>query len=314
MTARQPKGIPVGGQFAPETRTEPGVALAAPRSYDADAVAKGILADLWNLPVEWTRKLVYDTRQSILAGESTHQDFIDSLLAKSHGGRCKKHEFDRFDTERYCDDCLTSLMVEARTNPKPLPVPKSEAPGRQTNHHLARTDDSVEDYESESSSTTRTVMSGDEKFHAAIRRMFKAPADAKVEVVQEEWRNWEQYTEESSTTIKVICKGETREYDGLGALMRAMDKEQHSDPMATALRFMRATKAERPLLKGIAAVYLRKEYAAPTPVFGKVRNVFSAERQPFMDFLHIDGRQEYIYFNRVVTILETDQCSVYDES
>jgi hypothetical protein len=95
--------------------------------------------------------------------------------------------------------------------------------------------------------------------------------------------------------------------------MQALDRAEQ-DPQAMALRFMQAARAERPLLHGIAAVYLSKgEYSDPVPVFGKIRNVFSGH-DASMDFLHTDGRQEYLRFNRVVAILETDQSSEYNES
>lgn len=313
--ARQPEGIPTGGQFAPDAHTEPALVLAAPRGYDPEDVALGILEDLRKLPVEWTRELYYGTHKAVQDGETTYEEFLDGLIAKNHGGRCKRHEYDRFDTERYCHDCLTSLMVEARTNDKPLPVPLTAPPGPADRVYLDETDTSTEDFHSEHSSTTSTIMSGDEKFYAAVRRMYNAPADAPVEIVQEEWRDWQNYTEESGTTIKVNCDGKTHEFEGgLGELMRAMDKELHPEPREMALRFMRADSAKRPLLNGIAAVYLRNgDYGTPRPVFGKIRNVFLGGSEASMDFLHTDGRQEYLRFNQVVSILETDQSSEYNE-
>ncbi|QYF88502.1 hypothetical protein [Arthrobacter sp. PAMC25284] len=94
--------------------------------------------------------------------------------------------------------------------------------------------------------------------------------------------------------------------------MQALDRKDRN-PEAMALRFMRAVDGERPLLQGVAAVYLdRGEYSDPAPVFGKIRNVFSGH-DASMDFLYLDGRQDFIHFNRVVAILETDQSSVYEE-
>lgn len=82
-----------------------------------------------------------------------------------------------------------------------------------------------------------------------------------------------------------------------------------------ALRFMRATVAERPLLKGVAAVYLHHgDHRDPQPVFGKINNVFSGGWGPSMHFMHTDGREEYLRFDRVVAIRETDQSTVYEES
>ncbi|MCO4239806.1 hypothetical protein NG697_19180 [Pseudarthrobacter sp. MDT3-26] len=96
--------------------------------------------------------------------------------------------------------------------------------------------------------------------------------------------------------------------------MKALDQAEQ-DPKAMALRHMRADRGERPMLNGIAAVYLYKgDYSDPTPVFGKIRIVFSGGHDPSMDFLHLDGRQEFLRFDRVVAILETDQSGEYDET
>jgi hypothetical protein len=311
---RQPAGIPAGGQFATTAHAEPGITLTAPRGYDPEAVAKGILNDLRQIPESWTRELFYGTVNAVQAGETSYEEFLDGLLAKNHGGRCKKHEFDRFDTERYCNACHVSFMVEARTNPKPLPVPRGVIPVRQENYPLDEQQLS-HDYDEEFRvSNTTTKMTGDERFEAAVRRLFKAPADATVEVIQEENESGTDWTRETSTEITVKCDGREAKYAYLGSLMKALDQAEQN-PQAMALRFMRADSGERPLLNGIAAVYLHKsEYSDPVPVFGKIRNVFAGGSEPSMDFLHLDGRQEYLKFNRVVAILETDQSSEYNES
>jgi hypothetical protein len=312
--ARHPKGIPAGGQFAPDAHAEPALALAAPRSYDPEAVAMGILNDLRNIPEGWTRELFYGTHQAVQTGETTFGKFLDGLIAKNHGGRCERHEHDAdHSPERYCNDCHVAFMVEARTNPKPLPSPRGIIPVRQVNHHLESQQLSYDYDEELRVSNTTTKLTGDEKFEAAIRRMFKAPADAPVEVIQEDTESGTDWTRETSTEITVKCGDREAVYEYMGSLMKALDQDEQ-DPQAMALRFMRATDGERPLLLGVAAVYLHKgEYSDPVPVFGKIRNVFSG-RDACMDFLHVDGRQEYLKFNRVVAILETDQSSEYDES
>jgi hypothetical protein len=304
------------GTFSETYHPEGTVTLAAPapRTYDPEEFLVGGLEDLRHLPVEWTRELYYGTRKAVQAGETTYEEFLDGLLAKNHGGRCKKHEFDRFDTERYCHDCLTSFMVEARTNPKPLPSPRGVVPVRQENHRLTGQEIDYSYDEEFRVTNTTTKMTGDEQFEAAVRRMFKAPADAAVEVIQEETESGTEWTRESSTEITVKCGDREAVYNYMGDLMKALDQAEQN-PQAMALRFMRADSGERPLLNGIAAVYLSKgDYSDPVPVFGKIRNVFSGGREPSMDFLHIDGRQEYLKFDRVVSILETDQSSDYDES
>ncbi len=310
---RQPVGIPAGGQFALSAHAEPGITLTKPFEYDPEDVAIGILKDLRQLPVEWTRELYYETHKAVQAGETTYEAFLDGLIAKNHGGRCKKHEFDPFDTERYCRHCLTSFMVEARTDPKPLPSPRGVIPVRQVNHHLDSQELSYDYDEEFRVANTTSQMTGDERFEAAVRSMFKAPDTATVEVIQEETESGTEWTRETSTEITVKCDGREAKYEYMGSFMRALDQAEQN-PEAMALRFMRATKAERPLLKGIAAVYLNKgEYSDPVPVFGKIRNVFSGGQEPSMDFLHLDGRQEYVRLNQIVAILETDQSSIYEE-
>jgi hypothetical protein len=313
--ARQPEGIPVGGQFAPDAHAEPSLALAAHRGYDPETVAKGILNDLRQIPEGWTRELFYGTVNAVQAGESSYEEFLDGLIANNRDGRCKRHEYSpRHSPEEYCNDCHVSFMVEARTNPKPLPVPRGVIPVRQENHHLDEQQLSYDYDEEFRVSNTTTKMTGDERFEAAVRRLFKAPADATVEVIQEETESGTDWTRETSTEITVKCDGREAVYQYMGSFMKALDQAEQN-PKAMALRFIRADSGERPLLNGIAAVYLHKsEYSDPVPVFGKIRNVFAGGSDPSMDFLHLDGRQEYLKFNRVVAILETDQSSEYDES
>jgi len=315
---RQPEGIPTGGQFAPDLRAEPSIALAAlptQPSYDPEQVAKGILNDLRDIPEGWTRELFYGTLDEVRTGKTTYPKFLDGLIAKNRGGRCKRHEHNPdHSPERYCHDCHIALMVEARTNTKPLPVPRGVIPVRQEGHHL-KSEQLNRDYDPGTKvEITTSKKTGDEKFEDAVRRMFDAPADAAVEVIEEETESGTDWTRESDTEITVKCGDRETVYDDMGDLMRALDQAEQN-PQAMALRFMRATSGERPLLNGIAAVYLHKgEYSDPVPVFGKIRNVFSGGMEPSMDFLHLDGRQEYLRFDRVVTILETDQSSHYDES
>lgn len=312
--ARQPAGIPAGGQFAPSAHAEPGITLAAERGYDPEAVAKGILTDLRDIPQAWTRELYYGTHNAVRTGKTTFEAFLDGLIAKNHGGRCDRHEHDAdLSPERYCHDCHVAFMVEARTNPKPLPSPRGVVPGPPQHHRLTRQELSSDYDEDTMVEESTSKMTGDEKFEAAIRRMFNAPAGAPVEVIQEETEFGTEMTRETVTEITVKCDGRQAVYSYMGDLMKALDRAEQN-PQAMALRFMRATSAERPLLNGIAAVYLHNgEYGAPKPVFGKIRNVFSG-RDASMDFLHLDGRQEFLRFNRVVAILETDQSSEYDET
>lgn len=159
-----------------------------------------------------------------------------------------------------------------------------------------------------------TEMSGDEQFEAAVRRLFGAPADAKVTVVEEKYEDWSTYTGDYSTEIEVTCGDRKRTFDGLSDLTRELTRGPSSEPVRMALRFMRAVDADRPLLQGPAAVYLDRGYSAPAPVFGRVLNCYLHGRDRFMDFAHTDGRREYIHFNQVVAIQETDQSSIYEES
>lgn len=312
---RQPAGIPASGQFAHSAHAEPGITLAKTRDYDPGQLAQGILNDLRDIPEGWTRELFYETHEAVKAGKTTFPEFLDGLIAKNHGGRCERHEnYPGHSPETICNDCQVSFMVEARTNPKPSPVPRGVIPIRPERHHLEGQEiDSSNDYDFGVSSIT-SKLTGDERFEAAVRRLFKAPDDAIVEVIQEETESGTDWTRETSTEITVKCGGREATYEYMGSFMQALDRAEQN-PEAMALRFMRATRGERPLLNGIAAVYVPTgEYSDPAPVFGKIRNVFAGGSDPCMDFLHIDGRQEYLHFNRVVSILETDQSSEYDES
>jgi hypothetical protein len=313
--ARQPAGIPAGGQFAATAHAEPGITLTKPHGYDSVQVAKGILNDLRDIPEGWTRELFYGTYEAVKAGKTTYAKFLDGLIAKNRGGRCERHEHDpRHSPETICHDCHIAFMVEARTNPKPLPVPRGVIPVRQEHHHLTG-EELSSDYDDEFriQNTTRK-MTGDEQFEAAVRRLFNAPDDAEVEVIEEETESGTDWTRETSTEITVKCGGREATYEYMGSFMQALDRAEQN-PEAMALRFMRANRGERPLLNGIAAVYVSKgKFSDPVPVFGKIRNVFAGGSDPCMDFMHLDGRQEYLEFSRVVAILETDQSSEYDES
>ncbi|MET4143783.1 hypothetical protein [Arthrobacter sp. UYCo732] len=311
---RQPAGIPVGGQFAPSAHAEASITLTKPPGYDPEQVAKGILNDLRDIPEGWTRELFYGTHEAVKAGKTTYPHFLDGLIARNRGGRCERHEHDSgHSPEQFCHDCHISFMVEARTNPRPLPVPRGVIPVRQENHRLEGQEISSDyDEEFRISNTTRK-MTGDERFEAAVRRLFKAPADAEVEVIEQETESGTDWTRETSTELTVKCGDRKATYEYMGSFMRALDRAEQN-PQAMALRFMQATSAERPLLKGIAAVYVSKgEFSDPVPVYGKIRNVFAGGSDPSMDFLHLDGRQEYLSFNRVVDILETDHSSQYIE-
>lgn len=314
MTARQPKGIPVGGQFAPDDHAEPAVALAPVRGYDPDAVAKGILTDLRDIPAVWTTELFYKTHEEARSGKVSYEAFLDGLIAKNHGGRCSKHEFERLEYEFFCRDCHVAYMVEARTNPKPQPVPRGVIPVRPEQYRLT-SEELTSGYDPATKiDRTVTKKTGDEKFEAAVRQLFEAPEDAPVEVIQEDTEWGTDWTRQTDSEITVKCGDRTASYNHMGDLMRALDQAEQS-PHAMALRFMRAVKAERPLLKGVAAVYLnRGDYRDPEPVFGKINNVFSEGWDPSMHFMHTDGREEYLPFDRVVAILETDQSTIYEES
>lgn len=309
---RQPAGIPTGGQFAPSSRAEANITLERPPGFNPATVAKGILTDVRDFNEMWATELFYSTHDQVRAGKTTFAGFLDTLIAQNHGGRCERHR-DSTDhsPEQYCRDCRIAFMVEARTIVKPAPSPRGVIPVRREAHRLSAQQLKREYDEDSKVESTTSTMTGDERFRAAVRRMFNAPDDAAVEVTQEETEYGTDWTRETSTEITVRCDGREAVYEYMGSFMQALDRVDQN-PQAMALRFMRATDAERPLLLGVAAVYLQKEHADPEPVFGKIRNVFSGH-DACMDFLHLDGRQEYIYFNRVVSILETDQSSEYEE-
>lgn len=308
------KGASGAGQFAPSAHAEAGITLATPRSYDPEAVAKGILTDLRDIPAVWTSDLYYATHKAARAGEMSYEAFLDGLIATNHNGRCSRHEHDHLDSESFCQACHVAFMVEARTNPKPQPVPRGVIPVRTAPYRL--TSEQLSSGYNPETKIDRTVTkkTGDEKFEAAVRQLFEAPDDAVIEIIQEDTEYGTDWTRQTDSEITVKCGDRKASYNHMGDLMRALDQAEQS-PHAMALRFMQATTAERPLLKGVAAVYLnRGEFRDPEPVFGKIHNVFSDGWDPSMHFMHTDGREEYLPFDKIVAILETDQSSVYDEN
>jgi hypothetical protein len=299
------------GTFSTVHHPEGTVALAAPPAFDAEDVAKGILTDLRDIPAKWTSELYYDSHNAARAGKVSYPKFLDGLIAKNRNGRCERHEHvSDHSPERYCNECHVAFMVEARTNPKPLPVPRGVIPVRQQSHHLT-SEQLNRDYDRGTKvEVTTSKKTGDEKFESAVRRMFNAPAGAPVEVIEEETEAGTDWTRESTSEITVKCDGREAVYDHMGSFMRALDRVDQ-DPQATALRW----SGEQPQLNGIAAVYVYNGDADPQPVFGKIRDVFTDDDiDACMDFLHLDGRQEYLEFDQVVSILETDQSSEYDVS
>lgn len=310
--ARQPAGIPAGGQFAATSHAESDITLAQPPAYDPRTVARSILDDLRDTHTRWATVLAEKAIADMRAGKATHNTFLEGLMARNHGGKCSQHRSDTGFTAGSCRDCHVALMVEARTNPKPAPVPRGVVPARPSAYELES--DHVSRDGDARGHTTITRKTGDEKFEAAVRRLFEAPDDAEVEVIQEDLEYGTDWTRETSSEITVRCGDREASYNYMGDLMRALDRRKDS-PHAMALRFMQASTAERPLLQGVAAVYLqRNEHADPEPVFGTVQNVYADGSSPSMVFMHTNGRQEYIEFSEVVAILETDQSIVFDES
>ncbi|QYF88503.1 hypothetical protein [Arthrobacter sp. PAMC25284] len=73
----------------------------------------------------------------------------------------------------------------ARTKPKPLPAPRGVILVLPSHHHLTR-EQLTRDYDRDTKTeNTTTKVTGDAKFEAAVRRMFEAPDDATVEIIQD---------------------------------------------------------------------------------------------------------------------------------
>lgn len=313
-SARESARDKSNGRFSEQAQSEPtGVALGA--GHDPVSVVHDVL-----VTIERDRTHLFWFRlgfvKSLEEGEKTHRAVFQEMLEANHGGRCSRHKDEeaKHSPERYCDDCHLAFIVEARINPKPEPVPVSEPPVRPGRHFLRRGEQLGYEDLGHSQSKTTSAMSGDEKFHAAARALLDAPADAEVKVEMEEWQDWSTYTGESSTSITVTAGDKSASFEHMGALMKALDQAERPDVITMAMRFMQAVDAPRPLLHGPAAVYLnRGEYQTPEPVFGKVLNVFSQQRDPQILFIHMDGRKEFIYTQQILTIEETDQSAVYEE-
>lgn len=187
-------------------------------------------------------------------------------------------------------------------------------PGKVASHSLVRGISSVDTDEAAGLETTTTNLSGDQAFNACVCRLLEVPEGSEVTVTETTAEDYSQYTREYDTELTVAAAGRSSSYPDMAALMRAFDVSTRPDPKEMALRFMRANSAARPLLYGTAAVFLDKgPYADPVPVYGKISNVFDQQRHAEIDFLHRDGRREYLRLDRIKAILETDQSGAYPE-
>lgn len=301
-------GVPAGGQYTERSHGEPSVSLQP--GTDPHQQVDGIYAALRSQHSDMTTSVA----KELLAIYRKHgaDAALEEAKTYSHGGRCKFHADRSASALGWCIECKIAYAVDAWTNPAPTPTPYGVQPGPEKQHRLTTFDTSVEDDEESSVRYETSGMSGDEKFEAAVRNLFSSPGAAPVTVFLKQETDYSQYTEEHTEEVEVQCGDATATFSDLGHLMTELDRAERPSAESMALRFMRAVSAERPLLQGVAAVYLAKGYGAPEPVFGQVLQVFSGGRQQ-IHLLHTDGRSEYISMSRIAAILETDQSSIYEE-
>lgn len=307
---RQPQGVRAGGQFAEEIRSPSAVSLPAPASSpDAREAMNGIVAAVQSHSGQRAREL-----QRLLASTSA-LSLLAELDTENHRGRCSNHADEpAHSTTSWCSNCVLAQSVEHQLRPAPEPRVYGAIPGKVPSHHLVRGSSSVDTDESAGLETTTTTLSGDKAFNAGVCLLLEVPEGSEVTVTKTTSEDYSHYTSEYETEITVAAAGRSASYPDLGALMRAFDASSRPDPKEMALRFMRAKSAARPLLHGTAAVFLDKgPYSDPEPVYGHISNVFDRQSRAEIEFLHRDGRREYLHLDRIKAILETDQSGIYPE-
>ncbi|MCU6480173.1 hypothetical protein [Arthrobacter sp. A2-55] len=305
------------GKFSTKAQSESTIQLAAKAPDDARRQLNAILT-IWEGRYEMELSTrCREIRKVIKEGGDPVAE-LEKLAKENVGGRCHTHagEPAQSSPDSWCKQCQCAFVIDGTLNPRPTPTVYGIPPRQPKTHHLARKQlVQVDDPENEHVTTTTTDLSGDKVFADAVRKAFKAPARTKVTVTEEMWEDFTNYTVESGTEITVQCGKTTATYSDLGMLMRALDAAERPSTLDMARRFMRAADAPRPLLYGIAAVYMRGAgYSAPKPVFGKIHNVFSQGLNPSFEFMSTDGQRSYIEFSRVAAILETSDSGEYDEN
>ena len=118
-TARQPKGIPVGGQFAATTHNEPTVALGGPR-VDAGYVAEVLGALPWHRTTspEMTEEIAERLNRSRNFSDQNVSDTADQVWRETHGHTAKEETNFQFalDTLRAADEGDAAADVERYVN------------------------------------------------------------------------------------------------------------------------------------------------------------------------------------------------------
>lgn len=148
QSARQPKGVPVGGQFAATTHAEPSLGLAGPR-VDAGYVSEVLRALPWRrtTSTEMTEEIAERLNRSRNFSDQNVADTADAVWRETHGHTAKEETNFQFaldtlraageedaaaDVQSYVNGRLKKAYADGATSGKhadnPYNVPAAAAP------------------------------------------------------------------------------------------------------------------------------------------------------------------------------------------
>ena len=298
------------GKFEKKNFGEPDVSLSAP-AVTAEEAVPAIIASLDSL-YEELNNIRRRWTNAMKVGDMSAAEVLAEMEAINVDGYCQDHPKHRNYgglTAVYCFQCRIAMATEhaLRQGPEPVPVSRESVRARREPWPVTELDYTYD--EDAGSSTTTTAMTGDEAFESAVRSMLGAPAGAEV-TVTDVTNEYGDYTKEYDHEITVKAGDRTATFDGLGSLMRALDRKDPDGPLEMALRLMRAVDARRPLLSGPAAIYLKW---GGKPIIAHVTQVFQLRDTASIRVMGVDGREQYIESHTIAAITETDQTKIYEE-
>lgn len=302
---------PGTGQFARKIQGSPDVSLGSP-GVDPEVAVPAILASLKTVMLE-DGNTIRGWKNAVDSGEKTAAEVLAEMEAINAGGTCSEHpggqQYGNISAVS-CFPCRIAMATEYALRPGPEPVPVGSS-SRNVPQEPRRGPELSFDHDDDTGiSTSTTALTGDEALDAAVRQLLDVPADAKVAITDTVTESGD-YTKEYDHELTVSAGGKTATFEGLGSLMRALDRRDPDGPMEMALRLMRASDARRPLLSGPAAVYPK---LGSKPFFAHITQVFEEGWTPQIRVMHLNGLEEYIPVSAISVITETDQTKIYDES
>ena len=301
---------PGTGQFARKVQGTPEVTLGS--SVDPDSAIPAILASLKTVMLD-DANLIRGWKNAVDSGEKTAAEVLAEMEAINTGGTCAEHPtgvWYGMISPSICFRCRIAMATEHALRPGPEPVPVGSS-SRRVPGEPRRGPQLSYDHDDDTGVTmSTTTVTGDEALDAAVRQMLDVPADAKVTITDTVTESGD-YTKEYDHELTVSAGGKTAIFDGLGSLMRALDRRDPDGPLEMAMRLMRASDARRPLLFGPAAVYPK---LSDKPFFAHITQVYEQGWSPTIRVMHLNGLEEYIPVSAISVITETDQTEIYPES